>query len=58
MNTNEKRVHAMTMLTRVLCGQRARNIRTSIVAGPKDREFWSIVTCQRCRMYRKGARYD
>ena len=56
--TSEKRVHAMSMLTRVLCGQGGKNLRTSIVQDAKDKRYWSLVTCKRCLMYRKGADYE
>jgi len=55
--TAEKRVHAMSMRFKNLCGTRKGNI-TSLVNGPSDKRFWSIVTCRRCLKMRKTARYD
>lgn len=47
-----KRIHAMRMDLVVLCGTRHAD-RTSVVMDAKDKEFWKLVTCQRCKRLRK-----
>jgi len=48
-----KRCHAMTMTFKLVCGTRGGNV-TSLISGPKDRRFWSIVTCKRCLALRNS----
>jgi hypothetical protein len=44
---DRRKTHAMTMELKSLCGQRRGN-RMSIITGPRDALYWSIVTCKRC----------
>jgi len=44
---DRRKTHAMTMELKTLCGQ-SGGVRTSIIKGPRDHLYWSIVTCKRC----------
>jgi hypothetical protein len=48
---NRRRVHAMSVTFAVFCKSPGAD-KTSLVIGPNDSNFWSIVTCKKCMAMR------